>query len=82
MTLILTQDELFVLTDKLTHTKCWLHILSFFTHNCLEELTSLLRTARKQPLVSSEGSNMKKLSFFSRPSSFLNMLDGDGRLLD
>lgn len=49
---------------------------------CLGELTSLLRTARKQPLLSSEGSNMKKLPFFSRPSSFLNMLNGDGLALD
>lgn len=44
---------------------------------CFWGLTSRLRTARKQPLLSSEGSKIKKLSFFCRPSSSLNMLNGD-----
>lgn len=44
---------------------------------CFWGLTSRLRTARKQPLLSSEGSKIKKKSFFCRPSSSLNMLNGD-----
>lgn len=49
---------------------------------CLLILTSLLRTARKQPLLSSEGCKMKKESFFFGPSAWWGMLNGDGISLD
>ncbi len=45
-------------------------------------LTSLLRTARKQPLLSSEGSNKKKGSVSPGPSAWSKMLNGNGLSLD
>lgn len=45
-------------------------------------LTSLPRTARKQPLLSSEGSNTKKGSVSSGCSAWSGFLNGDGLRLE
>lgn len=45
-------------------------------------LTSLVRTARKQPLLCSEGSSMRKGSVSSGPSALSGELNRDGLSLD
>lgn len=47
---------------------------------CFLMLTTLPRTARKQPLLSSDGSSMKK-SFFSESNAWSELLNGDGQSL-
>lgn len=47
---------------------------------CFLMLTTLPRTARKQPLLSSDGSSMKK-SLFSESAAWSELLNGDGQSL-
>lgn len=80
--LLINKQFSFICQIRVNNMKSHAAIVFCFCSFCLLVLTSLLRTAKKQPLLCSEGSNTKNGSTSTVASPRSDELKGDGLGLD